>query len=130
LYREAVRLAADGQLQAEALLALAGAQQLAGERDDARGNAERALAAARRAGYRWVEGLALTVLARVGLTDDAVAEAIRNARDASLIHAECGARVDQARSLMVLAEAEGRMGDTVAAATHRSLADEIFADLG
>jgi hypothetical protein len=31
---------------------------------------------------------------------------------------------------MVLAEAEGRLGDTVAAATHQRRADEIFADLG
>ena len=75
---------------------------------------------ARRAGYRLLEGRALTALAAAVLAAGDAAAAARLADEALAVHRETGHRLGEAWAHLVLAEA-----DPPLAATHRAAAAEI-----
>lgn len=129
LHLEAVSLVDGIGAEVTATAALAAAQVRVGDVESARRNAQRALALARRCGYRVEEGNALTALARIDLEQSRPKDAARRARQACRIQEDCGYQLGVARALAVLAEATRRLGDESAAAAHRRRADDILAAL-
>ncbi|WP_433271898.1 BTAD domain-containing putative transcriptional regulator [Actinosynnema sp. CS-041913] len=94
-YRQAVALAretGDDFLEAEALIGY--------------GRPDEALAIARKAGYRVVEGKALTALARAELAKGNTAEAVAHAREALETHRTTGHRPGEAHTLLLLGHVE------------------------
>ncbi len=94
-YRQAVALARETEddfLEADALIGY--------------GRAEDALAIARKAGYRVLEGKALTALARVELERGNLADAVAHGREALEIHRTTGHKSGEAHTLLVLGHAE------------------------
>jgi DNA-binding SARP family transcriptional activator/Tfp pilus assembly protein PilF len=126
LYEDALAIAADGHLEAEVRVGLAAGEQGAGDPTHARRNAERALATARESGYLRIEGIALTVLARVDLDEGRTDDAIRHAHESATLMEKIGCRLSLARSLLVLGLAVHRTSDTDTATAHWRRALDLF----
>jgi DNA-binding SARP family transcriptional activator len=102
-HRRALALARETDSQYPEILALIGIATAA--RSDS-SPAHEALDLARRAGYRMLEGQALTALAGLALRYGDAAEAVRQGERALVVHRETGHRLGEARTLVVLAEAD------------------------
>jgi tetratricopeptide (TPR) repeat protein len=116
--------------QTEALLGLAQANHDLAHHDQAVGQARMALAHARRAGYRLLEGVALTTLAGMHLSSGDLSSAAENGGQALTIHRATGYRLGAARAHLILGEAWARANATEAALTEWREAVDIFADVG
>jgi DNA-binding SARP family transcriptional activator/tetratricopeptide (TPR) repeat protein len=88
----------------EAMVSRAGALLRCGDAARAEDAALESLRTTREAGYRFLEGRALNVLAAVDLRAGRVPEAVARARQALLIHARTGHRPGEAVSLRLLAD--------------------------
>ncbi|RKT54010.1 AfsR/SARP family transcriptional regulator [Saccharothrix australiensis] len=114
-YRQAALLAREADddfLAAEALIG--------------QGRAEEALAIARKAGYRVVEGKALTALARAELAAGNTAAADAHAREALEIHRSTGHRPGEAHTLLLLDRVAAARSEPDLAAAYRRAALELF----
>jgi tetratricopeptide (TPR) repeat protein/transcriptional regulator with XRE-family HTH domain len=89
-----------------------------------------ALRTAGDAGYRFLEGRALNVLAGVDLEAGRLAAADDHVRQALLIHRETGHRPGEAEALRILAAIALAAGDTEAARQHRVEARDLFTEIG
>ncbi|RRR96795.1 ATP-binding protein [Glycomyces terrestris] len=90
----------------EAAVNRAGALRRAGETARAESAAHEALATARDGDYRFLEGRALNVLARLAAAADRTEEAADRAREALAIHRETGHRAGEDESLRILGRVE------------------------
>jgi tetratricopeptide (TPR) repeat protein len=118
----------DCRLEAEALIGLADIEH--GDAADlARTRADRALAMARRYGYRLLEGAALVRLAAIHQSAGRAHQAGTLARQALAIHRESGHRLGQADALRVLGAALHDSGTTAAALECRQQELAILAQL-
>ena len=84
----------------------------------------------RRAGFRVLEGQALTAVAAVHLDQGELDLAIRRARHAATLHHEAGHRLGEARTLLVLGHALRQGGDTESAHSCLQRARALFQDVG
>src|SRR5262249_32954203 len=87
-----------------ALVGLAEGQRFQGDPDRARASASRALALARRAGYRVLEARANTALAAALRDQEDLALAARHARRGLAIDRDMGSRIGEARTLAILGD--------------------------
>jgi DNA-binding SARP family transcriptional activator len=115
---------------AEAVIGLAAAYAQDGRLDPARRCGQEAVETVRQAGFRLIEGRALTVLAQVLLADGATHRAADLAAEALAIHRETGHRLGQARSHLVLGCARSRNGDRNAAREQWRRAHAILTEIG
>jgi hypothetical protein len=85
---------------------------------------------AKEAGFRLLEGMALTVLAGICLEQEDLDRAVDLAQQALLSHGETGHRLGEARTHIVLGQAWQRVGDEGSARAHQARAETLFASLG
>jgi tetratricopeptide (TPR) repeat protein/DNA-binding XRE family transcriptional regulator len=95
----------------EAMAGRAGALLRGGDAASAAEAAEQALRTAQEAGYRFLEGRALNVLADIDLEAGRLAQAADRARQALLSHRRTGHRPGEAISLRLLADCAAADGD-------------------
>jgi tetratricopeptide (TPR) repeat protein len=131
-YEEAERLSADtgGYVEAESITGLAAAQHRAGRPEQARGSVYRALGAARHAGYRLIEGCALTVVAGVDLADGKLDDALRSAHEAAALLEQIRYPLGLARALVVRGAVALRLDDRDTATAHWRRAVDLFTAVG
>ena len=119
----ALDLARRTGIRYSAVEALIGLATVRGSAVDAR----QALDLARTAGYRALEGRALTTLARLPADRG---RALEHARRALEVHRETGHRLDEARTFALLADLAAANGDTATAKSWRARAESAFEFLG
>jgi tetratricopeptide (TPR) repeat protein len=111
------------------LVGLATTDQRAGRHDQALVVANQALTLARQAGFRLLEGQALTTLASIQLAQDQRHRAIQLASEALAIQRDTGHRLGQAHTLLVLGHAlHPEAAD--AALLHWQQALALFSEIG
>jgi DNA-binding SARP family transcriptional activator len=121
----------DLHVEAEALIALAAVDPGAADSaTPARQSADQALEISRRAGFRMLEGLALTAAAELSLAAGDPDRAVAEGQQALPVHARTGHRLGTARTHDLLARAGAAAGHTGAARDHRRHARDAFAELG
>jgi tetratricopeptide (TPR) repeat protein len=112
--------------QGGVLIALAEALLLSGQLLEAARVAQEALASARGAGHRLIEGASLRLLGQCALAQEAYAEAAQRLGESRAILTELGAAFQLGRTLCALAALAQQTGDLLRSALWREEAEELY----